>query len=107
MKKLICLFACFAIVIGMLSGCGDKNTDDTTTTETTVTELVTENTVAERKVTLGYYKGKSLNHWLDAITRNSLPLINCKYPKRKKITTNIVINTNIKTNTLFWKEKRL
>ena len=61
MKKLICLFACFAIVIGMLSGCGDKNTDDTTTEETTLSEPVTENTVKERKVTLGYYKGKSLN----------------------------------------------
>ena len=60
MKKLICLFACFALIIGILSACGDKNTDDTTT-DTTVTEAVTQNTVAERKVTLGYYKGKSLN----------------------------------------------
>ena len=60
MKKLICLFACFALIIGILSACGDKTTDDTTT-DTTVTEAVTQNTVAERKVTLGYYKGKSLN----------------------------------------------
>ena len=61
MKKLICLFACFALIAGILSGCGDRNTDDTTTTETTTSEVITENTVAERKVTLGYYKGKSLN----------------------------------------------
>ena len=61
MKKLICLLACFALVIGILSACGDRNTEDTTTIENTVSEPVTENTVAERKVTLGYYKGKSLN----------------------------------------------
>ena len=61
MKKLICLLACFAVIIGILSGCGDRNTEDTTTTDTTVSEPVTENTVKERKVTLGYYKGKSLN----------------------------------------------
>lgn len=61
MKKLICLFACFALVIGMLSGCGDKDNEDTTVSDTTVSETTTEKTVTERKITLGYYKGKSLN----------------------------------------------
>ena len=62
MKKLICLFACFALMIGILSACGDKgNDEDTTTTDTQVSETTTQKTVTERKITLGYYQGKSLN----------------------------------------------
>ena len=61
MKKLICLFACFAIIVGLFSACGDRNTDDTTTTETTTAVTEPAKPLPERKVTLGYYKNKSLN----------------------------------------------
>lgn len=61
MKKLICLFACFAIVVGIFSACSDRNNDDTTTTETTTEVTETAKPLPERKVTLGYYKDKSLN----------------------------------------------
>ena len=61
MKKLICLLACFAIMVGTFSACGDRNTDDTTTTETTTEVAETLKPIPERKVTLGYYKNKSLN----------------------------------------------
>lgn len=61
MKKLICLFACFAIVVGIFSACGKRNADDTTTTETTTQVTESQKPIPERKVTLGYYKNKSLN----------------------------------------------
>ena len=61
MKKLICLLACFAIVVGIFSACGDRNTDDTTTTENTTQVTEIQAPAPERKVTLGYYKSKSLN----------------------------------------------
>ena len=61
MKKLICLFACFALIVGIFAGCKDRNTDDTTTTETTTEVAETQKPIPERKVTLGYYKSKSLN----------------------------------------------
>lgn len=60
MKKLICLFACFAIIFGIFSGCGDNENEDNTTSPTEeITE--TQKPIPERKVTLGYYKNKSLN----------------------------------------------
>ena len=61
MKKLICLFACFAIMVGIFSACGNRNNDDTTTTETTIQVTENQKPLPERKVTLGYYKNKSLN----------------------------------------------
>ena len=61
MKKLICLLACFALITGIFTGCKDRNNDDTTTTETTTEVAETQTPVPERKVTLGYYKNKSLN----------------------------------------------
>ena len=61
MKKLICLFACFALIVGIFTGCKDRNTDDTTTTETTTEVSETQKPIPDRKVTLGYYKSKSLN----------------------------------------------
>ena len=61
MKKLICLFACFAIIVGTFTGCKDRNHDDTTTTETITEVTETAKPLPERKVTLGYYKNKSLN----------------------------------------------
>jgi hypothetical protein len=61
MKKLICLLACFALITGIFAGCKDRNTDDTTTTEPTTEVTETQKPVPERKVTLGYYKNKSLN----------------------------------------------
>ena len=69
MKKLICLFACFAIIIGILSACGEKE-DETSTTAPTeeITEI--QNPIPERKVTLGYYKNKSLNPYKTASPTN-------------------------------------
>ena len=60
MKKLICIFACLAIMVGIFSGCRNKTPDETDTTETSQ-EQTTVKPAPERKVTLGYYKGKSLN----------------------------------------------
>jgi peptide/nickel transport system substrate-binding protein len=61
MKKLICLLACFAIAVGILSSCGNKEEIPTTTSPTEEITETTQNPVPQRKVTLGYYKGKSLN----------------------------------------------
>lgn len=61
MKKLICLLACFTIIVGIFTGCKDRNSDDTTTTESITTITETPKPLPERKVTLGYYKNKSLN----------------------------------------------
>ena len=61
MKKLICIFACIALTVGIFSGCKNKTPDETTTTETTLEQTTTQKPATERKVTLGYYKGKSLN----------------------------------------------
>ncbi len=63
MKKLICIFACLALIVGIFSGCKGKDTDNNTTTteEAALTETTTQKQPAERKVTLGYYKDKSLN----------------------------------------------
>ncbi len=60
MKKLICILACFAVVIGILSACGERQKTPTTTAPA---EEITETgkPIPERKVTLGYYKNKSLN----------------------------------------------
>ena len=60
MKKLIYILACFAVVIGILSACGEREETPTTTVpEEEITE--TSKPVPERKITLGYYKNKSLN----------------------------------------------
>ena len=62
MKKLICIFICIMLVFSAFSACGDRNSeDDTTTTDEALTEPSTTRQPIERKVTLGYYKGKSLN----------------------------------------------
>lgn len=62
MKKLICIFICIMLMFTAFSACGDRNGDDnTTTTDDAVTEPSTTQQPIERKVTLGYYKGKSLN----------------------------------------------
>lgn len=62
MKKLICILACLALLTGILSACGDKEPDvDITTEQTATTQTATQKQTSERKVSLGYYKGKSLN----------------------------------------------
>ncbi len=61
MKKLICIFACLALITGVFSGCKKNVPDNTTTTVETTEETTTIKQPTERKVTLGYYKGKSLN----------------------------------------------
>lgn len=70
MKKLICLLTCFALMVGIFSACGDRNTDDLTTTETTTDVTETQKPIPERKVTLGYYKNKSLNPFKTASPTN-------------------------------------
>ena len=62
MKKLICIFICIMVVFTAFSACGDRNNEDTTTTDEALSETsLTQQQPIERKVTLGYYKGKSLN----------------------------------------------
>lgn len=62
MKKLICIFACILVALIILSACINRNGgDDTTTTDDSLTESTSVQQPIERKVTLGYYKGKSLN----------------------------------------------
>ena len=77
MKKLICIFACLAVTVGILSGCRNKTPDETTTTEITTEQTTAQNTAPERKVTLGYYKGKSLNPYKteSPTNRNLLTLV--------------------------------
>lgn len=60
MKKLICFLACFAVVIAILSACGNR---EETPPVTDPAEEITETgkPIAERRITLGYYKSKSLN----------------------------------------------
>ncbi len=76
MKKLICIFACLAITVGIFSGCRNK-TPDETTTETTLEQTTTQKAIPERKVTLGYYKGKSFNPYKteSPTNRNLLTLV--------------------------------
>jgi peptide/nickel transport system substrate-binding protein len=76
MKKLICIFACLAVLVGVFSACRNKAPDETTTSET-VFEQTTQKPVPERKVTLGYYKGKSLNPYKteSPTNRNLLTLV--------------------------------
>ena len=69
MKKLICIFACIAIIVGTLSGCKRKE-EDTSTTAPTEEITETQKPVTERKVTLGYYKNKSLNPFKTASPTN-------------------------------------
>ncbi len=62
MKKLICIFICIMVVFTAFSACGDRNNnDDTTTTDEAISESDITQQPIERKVTLGYYKDKSLN----------------------------------------------
>ena len=76
MKKLICIFACIAVAVGILSGCRNK-TPDETTTEITTEQTTIQKPASERKVTLGYYKGKSLNPYKteSPTNRNLLTLV--------------------------------
>lgn len=62
MKKLICILICITVVFTIFASCGDRNNEDITTTDPSQSEFsTTEPQPIERKVTLGYYKGKSLN----------------------------------------------
>lgn len=61
MKKLICIFACLALIVSIFSGCKRKDIDNMPTEELTTSETTTHKQEPERKVTLGYYKDKSLN----------------------------------------------
>ncbi len=60
MKKLVCLLICLSLLTGIFSACGD-NGDVTDPAETTTEETTTAQVLPERKIVLGYYKGKSLN----------------------------------------------
>lgn len=59
MKKLIYILACFAVAVGIFSACSKREVPETTTTQE-ITET-TVKPITDRKITLGYYKGKSLN----------------------------------------------
>ena len=76
MKKLICIFACIALIVGVFSGCKKDVSDDTTITEI-AEESTTQKQPAERKVTLGYYKGKSFNPYktTSPTNRNLMTLV--------------------------------
>lgn len=62
MKKLICILTCIMLISGVFSACGNRNgEDEITTTDEAANESELTQQVIERKVTLGYYKGKSLS----------------------------------------------
>lgn len=60
MKKLMCLLICLSLLVGIFSSCGG-NEDVTDPAETTAEQTTTAQPLPERKIVLGYYKGKSLN----------------------------------------------
>ncbi|MBQ7294624.1 MAG: hypothetical protein IJW86_00355 [Clostridia bacterium] len=72
MKKLICLLICLSLLVGIFSSCGD-NDDITDPADVASEETTTTQALPERKIVLGYYKGKSLNPFkTDSPTNKSL-----------------------------------
>lgn len=73
MKKLACLLICFSLLIGILTCCSGGGDDPEQSEETSSQQETTAETKVERKINLGYYKGKSFNPFTtDSPTNKSL-----------------------------------